>query len=270
MSRFAVIGDPVLHSKSPLMHVAAYRALGLAHTYEAIRATAAELPAIVDRLRQGDLGGVNVTVPHKVRILGLVDEVASSAASVGASNTLVRDEGGRITAHNTDVPALAAEISAFNIPHADLQSRAAIVLGTGGAGRAAVAALRDLLGVSRVIVRGRHAPLPLEGDADVDKDVGIVIQATSCGMTGADSGDVVARAVAWDALPPSAIAIDVVYAPPETPFLAAARARGLRHANGLGMLARQGALAFELWLGVPAPLAAMRSALGSTPEAQSP
>jgi shikimate dehydrogenase len=80
-------------------------------------------------------------------------------------------------------------------------------------------------------------------------------------MTGADAGEPVAAAVAWNALPGDALALDVIYAPPETPFLAAARARGLRTANGLGMLARQGALAFELWLGIPAPLNVMRAAL---------
>jgi shikimate dehydrogenase len=82
-------------------------------------------------------------------------------------------------------------------------------------------------------------------------------------MTGADPGDTLTDVVAWDALAPDAVALDVVYAPPETPFLTAARARGLRHANGLGMLARQGALAFELWLGIPAPLGVMRAALES-------
>jgi len=80
-------------------------------------------------------------------------------------------------------------------------------------------------------------------------------------MHGADPGDAAAGAVAWAALPHDAVALDVVYAPPDTPFLRAARARGLRAAGGLGMLARQGALAFEIWLGIPAPLEVMRAAL---------
>ena len=80
-------------------------------------------------------------------------------------------------------------------------------------------------------------------------------------MHGADPGESVACAVAWDALPDGAVALDVVYAPPDTPFLRAARARGLRVANGAGMLARQGALAFEIWLGTPAPLGVMRAVL---------
>jgi shikimate dehydrogenase len=84
-------------------------------------------------------------------------------------------------------------------------------------------------------------------------------------MTGADAGEAVAAVVAWDALPADAVALDVVYAPPETPFLRAARARGLAVANGFGMLARQGALALELWLGAPAPLEAMLAALELIP-----
>ncbi len=87
------------------------------------------------------------------------------------------------------------------------------------------------------------------------------MQATSCGMSGAADGSIVANAIHWESLPRSALAFDVVYAPRETPFLARARARDIRGENGLGMLARQGALAFELWLGVEAPLDVMRAAL---------
>jgi len=253
VSRFAVVGDPTAHSKSPKMHAVAYAALGLPHTYEAIRATERDLPAVIARLRAGDFAGLNVTVPHKVRVIDLVDDVASSAAAVSAANTLVRDAAGKITAHNTDVPALAAEIELL----APERSGAALVLGTGGASRAAVAALRDHLRMARVLVRGR----PLVSDPAVEREVSIIVQTTSCGMTGADSGEIAANAVAWDALPSSAVALDVVYAPTETPFLLAARKRGLRAANGLGMLARQGALAFELWLGRPAPFDEMLSAL---------
>jgi shikimate dehydrogenase len=111
-----------------------------------------------------------------------------------------------------------------------------------------------------VVVRARAlstwAPSPA-----VEAVTRAVVQATSAGMRGADPGEAAAAVVAWDALPSDAVALDVVYAPPDTPFLHAARARGLRCTNGLGMLARQGALAFELWLGVPAPLEAMLAAL---------
>jgi shikimate dehydrogenase len=176
---------------------------------------------------------------------------------VGAANTLVRREDGRIVAHNTDAPALVEELRALAGPD-DLRGKRALVLGSGGAARAARVAL-EALGAS-VAVRARSES-NLAPCADDEASTFAVVQATSAGMTGADPGDAVAAAVAWDALPAAAIALDVVYAPPETPFLRAARARGVRCSNGLGMLARQGAIAFELWLGVPAPLDVMRATL---------
>jgi shikimate dehydrogenase len=274
--RFAVVGDPVAHSKSPAMHAAAYRALGMPHAYEAIRATAEELPRIVERLRAGDLAGVNVTVPHKQRVLGLADDVDASARAVGAANTLVRTPDGRVVAHNTDVPALEQELRALGAR----EGGGAIVLGAGGAARAAAFALRRL-GASPIVVRARdevardamiasmRAALSLDERALRGEPLApsradaaaIVVQATSAGMHGASAGDVVADAIDWSALPEDAVALDVVYAPPDTPFLRCARARALRTANGFGMLARQGALAFELWLGVAPPLDVMLRAL---------
>ncbi len=258
--RFAVVGDPVAHSKSPLMHAAAYRQLGMPHVYEAVRVDAAGLPAAVQALRDGAWDGLNVTVPHKQRVLALVDEVDPSAAAAGAANTLVRSPAGRVVAHNTDAPALAAELEALAAP-ASLRGAQALVLGSGGASRAAVAAL-ERLGAAPVLVRARALGNWAASAAEESRTMAVV-QATSAGMTGADPGEVAAAAVAWDALPAGAVALDVVYAPPETPFLRSARERGLRCDNGLGMLARQGALAFSLWLGVPAPLEVMRAALGS-------
>jgi shikimate dehydrogenase len=127
-----------------------------------------------------------------------------------------------------------------------------------------VAALRSL-GATDVAVRARtpraEATQPWQPSPVHEAQCLAVVQATSAGMTGADPGDAVASVVAWEALPPDAVALDLVYSPPETPFLRAAAARGLRRANGLGMLARQGALAFALWLGVEAPLGVMQAAL---------
>jgi shikimate dehydrogenase len=262
--RFAVIGDPVAHSKSPAMHRAAFRALGMPHSYEARRVTTDELPGVVEELREGRYDGLNVTLPHKEAALALADHRA--AGDLRAANTLVRTRDGLVMAHNTDVPALAEELRLLAGERAPWPTRRALVLGSGGAALAAVAALRSL-GARDVAVRARArrasetqvwAPSP-----DSESRTLAVVQATSAGMLGADPGEVVADAVAWDALPVDAIALDVVYAPPETPFLVAARHRGLRCANGLGMLARQGALAFELWLGVAAPLEVMRAALES-------
>lgn len=260
--RFAVIGDPVAHSKSPVMHRAAFRALGLPHTYEAIRVTAEQLPGMVQALRDGTFAGLNVTVPHKTRVLEYVDEDRS--AGTGASNTLVRTDDGRVVAYNTDVAALDMELielasRAAGGPSATRMPQRALVLGSGGTARAAVLVLAHQ-GFKEVVVRARRAhggfeALPVgtwqrwEPSPASERETYAIVQATSAGMQGADPGEVVADAIAWQDLPDGAVALDVVYAPPETPFLRAARNRGLRATNGLGMLARQGAAAFERWLG---------------------
>jgi shikimate dehydrogenase len=260
VKRFAVLGDPVAHSKSPVMHAAAYRALGLDCTYEAIRATADDLAGLVGGLRDGRYDGFNVTIPHKARILEHVDRVDESTAAVGVANTLVRADDGTIVAHNTDVPALAVELGrlAPERTKEEWRGSTAIVLGGGGAARAAIAALRGLE-VGEIITRARRDGSLVPSSHD--RSAITIVQATSAGMQGADPGDPVAAAIAWSDLPPRAVALDVVYAPPVTPFLRAASAHRIRSANGLGMLARQGALAFELWLGVPAPFEAMLGAL---------
>jgi shikimate dehydrogenase len=287
--RFAVLGDPIAHSKSPAMHTAAYRALALPHSYDKILAKIEDLPRLVGALRDGTYAGFNVTVPHKKRILELVDVIDSTAAVVDAANTLVRAEDGRIHAFNTDTPALADELREL-APENGLKwgGRSALVLGTGGAARSAVVALAVDLGVSVVHVRGRslgdpeacgkaRADLealvrkggsntrivtgPLAPDRVVDGELSAVVQATSAGMTGADSGEELTHALDFSALGPRAVCLDVVYAPPSTPFLKVGEAHGLRCANGLGMLVRQGALAFELWLRVPAPYNAMLAAI---------
>jgi shikimate dehydrogenase len=279
--RFGVVGDPIAHSKSPAMHAAAFRAMGLAHSYEAVRATSEELPAIVQALREGEWDGLNVTIPHKRAALALADEVDPSAALVGAANTLVRGPRG-VVALNTDVPALAEELRAL-APDRDWRRANALVLGSGGAARAAIVALAVELGAARVAVRARRAgdafaaemrglvsragskttlaSEPLGPSRGTEASLAAVVQCTSAGMAGADPGDAIAAAVSWSHVPPGAVALDVVYAPPETPFLQAAEARGLRAANGLGMLARQGAIAQRHWLGLEPPLDAMLASL---------
>jgi shikimate dehydrogenase len=255
------------------MHAAAFRALGLPHTYEAIRAGAEDVPRFVAELRAGGFAGLNITVPHKRLALSLADEVDPSAQRSGSCNVLSTRDG-RVVAFDTDAAALAAEIEALGPARRDR----ALVLGAGGAARCAVVALAGL-GFAEVAVRARRAaeaiaiaseqgagtcvvlaetwgPIP-----SYEERTAIVVQATSAGMTGGESGGDVVQAVALAWLPPDTVAIDLVYAPPETLFLRAARAHGMRAVGGLGMLARQGARALELWLGRPAPLEAMRAAL---------
>jgi shikimate dehydrogenase len=276
--RFAVLGDPIAHSRSPAMHLAAYAALGLPHVYEALRVTADELEGVVDRLRANEFAGLNVTVPHKQRVLSLVDQVAPSARAVGAANTLVRSASGAVTAYNTDAPALAEELRGVAGPDMTWLGARGLVIGSGGAALAAVAALAEL-GASEITVRARSfdasdrreafmraaaVPVlaqPWRASSEDERTTRAVIQATSAGMTGGGPGEPIASVIDWGALADDAVAIDVVYSPRDTPFLGAARRRGLRCAGGLGMLARQGALAFEAWLDRPAPFEVMRAAL---------
>lgn len=288
---FGIVGDPVAHSRSPAMHGAAYASLDLPHVYEAIHVEAEGLPGVVQLLREGQLDGVNVTAPYKRKILECVDALDTTAEIVGAANTLVRAQDGQIVAHNTDMPALADELRrlAPKVRLADgwMEART-LVLGTGATARSAIVALACELSVAQVVIRGRRfddetardmfqaemgellagsgvvTTLRLEpwrGSPATDRSISAIVQATSAGMEGAEHGDALVEVVDWGSLPSTAVALDVVYAPPETPFLRAAALHRIRANNGLGMLARQGAIAFELWLGMPAPFEVMLAAL---------
>jgi shikimate dehydrogenase len=290
--RFAVIGDPVHHSASPRMHTAAYAALGMDCTYEAIHALASDLPRLIARLREGELAGLNVTLPHKRDVLDHVDVIDDSARSAGAANTLVRTPSGQIVAHNTDIPAIALELRELAEPLSQEEWRRAhaLVLGTGATARSAVIALGRYLSVAQITVRGRalgdsHVKAAFFGEiaelleqtgaptslsleafaprASTDRDVGAIVQATSLGMDGGGKGEIARDVVAWGATSPKTVALDVVYSKGVTPFLEAASAHGMKTADGRGMLARQGALAFELWFGRSAPLSVMRDALAA-------
>lgn len=287
--RFVLFGHPVGHSLSPAIHGAAYRALGLDHRYELYDAEdAAAFARGVAALRAGEIAGANVTVPWKREALRLADRRDPSAERVGAANVLVRASDGAIVAYNTDVPALAAELTAL---HA--RPDTVLVLGSGGAALAAVAAAlaanAKVVGVSarrwlRSIAPAdwAHAeefrrlgaellPWPAEASApelvELCRGVDVIVQATSAGMHGAEPGDTVARVVPWDVVPKGALAYDLVYNPAETEFLRAARSHGLSGSHGLGMLVGQAALAISLWLGVEpdrAPLlAAAQAALAA-------
>jgi shikimate dehydrogenase len=267
VTRFVLVGHPVSHSISPAIHRAAYVALSLPHRYELVDcADDARLRAVVDELRAGEIGGINVTVPHKLRVLELADRVEPAAADTGAANVLSLREGS-VVADNTDVLALEEEIVRLT---SDV--RAAIIVGSGGAALAAASACRRR-GVARTWVTARRfravspadrwpnaevfrrlgaelVPWPAGGPealAECAKTADLVVQATSAGMCGASAGEDVSAVLPWAAFRPSALAYDVVYTPAVTPFLDAARRSGLRVAGGLGMLVAQAARALELW-----------------------
>jgi shikimate dehydrogenase len=279
--RFVLLGHPVGHSLSPVIHHAAYDALGLPHRYELLDAPDLEaLGAACNELRAGTIAGANVTIPWKRDALRLADRADASAADVGAANVLVRTAAGEIVAYNTDVPALAREIG----EHALMRSRA-LVLGSGGAALAAVAAVVRA-GATEVGISARRFDARVARDtwpgatefrrlgatllawpgsgtdelATFAERAGVIVQATSAGMHGAGPGAEVTDVVPWSRLAPGTLAYDLVYNPAETEFLRAARAHGLPVLGGLGMLVGQAAFAFELWLGSAPPASAMRRA----------
>jgi shikimate dehydrogenase len=269
--RFALIGHPVSHSLSPLIHRAAYRELGISHEYELIDApTEADVGRAVAALRSGELAGVNVTIPWKRQAFAAADRRHPLAEQLGVVNVLGLVDG-QIVGHNTDALALETEFRRL------VQTSRAIVLGSGGATPAVVAACRAA-GVTEVWVTARRfqpytpesswpgaaeltrlgarlTAWPEAGDTakaafvELCSTAGLVVQCTSAGMQGADSGEPLAALVPWQTLPADALAYDLIYAPLETPFLRTAKQSGRRTMHGLHMLVGQAALSVEIWLG---------------------
>jgi shikimate dehydrogenase len=249
-----VLGHPVAHSRSPAMHNAAFAALGLEWRYVKLPVPPELLDETVRALPQSGYRGVNLTIPHKEAALALADEATDAARQIGAANTLIFDSG-RITADNTDAEGLIAALPE------DPGGMAALVLGAGGAGRAAAWALRragaDVSVWNRTAERGRavaedigveHVEAPVHAD--------LVINATAVGLRTDDALEDLP--LAW--IDPPAVAVELVYGEHETPFTAWAESGGAKLVGGLEVLVRQGALSFQIWTGVEAPLDVMRKA----------
>jgi len=271
--KFALIGHPVSHSLSPAIHRAAYRELGVSHEYELLDApTEADVDRVVLALKRGELGGVNVTIPWKRRAFAAADRRSALSERLQVANVLAPADG-EIVAHNTDALALEAEFRRL-LP---ASTPRAVVLGSGGATPAVVAACQAA-GVAEVFVTARRfepktpentwpgapelvrlgaRPVAWPGSSEAAKPrfeelcrgAGLVVQCTSAGMQGADSGEPIAALVPWSELAADALAYDLIYAPLETPFLRVAREAGRRTAHGLSMLVGQAALAIEIWIG---------------------
>jgi len=258
-----VIGDPVRHSLSPAIHNAAFAALGLDWVYVAFPVPRGRGGAAVAAVRDLGLAGINVTMPHKEDVAAACDDLTPDAAVLRSVNTVVSRPGGWMLGHSTDGPGFLAALAEEGIA---VDGRRSLVLGAGGAARAVVLAL-DGAG-AEVIVAARRpeaavAAAGLAGSAraialdEVDAVVSgadLVVNATPMGMAGE------APPLDTDRLGPAQAVVDLVYDPAETPLLAAARARGARTSNGLGMLVHQAARSFELWTAAEAPLAVMRQA----------
>ena len=270
-----LIGWPVAHSFSPAMHNAAAQALGLNWTYVPLPVKPENVATAVFSLSALGIRGVNVTVPHKQAVMPLLDEIEPGAQVIGAVNTIVVGENGRLSGHNTDWSGFLADLEAHDIA---IANRDCLLLGAGGSARAvayglaksgarvhvlarriaqAEALLADLraqlpaaqltshpLAELRQVAGQRHAPL--------------IINSTPLGMTPNEESS------PWPnnlPIPVDATVYDLVYNPGHTRLMQQAEAAGCRAYNGLGMLVQQGAQAFALWTGQQPDTAVMATAL---------
>jgi shikimate dehydrogenase len=279
-----LVGDPVAHSLSPAMHNAAFEALGMNWRYVAFRVDAAALPAALRGAAALGMAGLNVTVPHKEAAAQVVDTLDPLAGRVGAVNT-IRIQRSRLEGFNTDVPGV---LDALADAGRSAAGCAALVVGAGGAGRAAAVALAEA-GVRHLVIANRTRARAEGVAAAVRKacprcPVEVVDLAPEAVRRAAESADIVVQATAasddrvgdssaslpgrsWQgalaaAFRPGMVVLDVVYTPPRTGLLRAAAAAGAHAISGLVLLVYQGARSFEIWTDRPAPVEVMRRAVG--------
>jgi shikimate dehydrogenase len=258
-----VIGDPVRHSLSPVLHNCAYAELGLDWAYVAFEVPDGGTKDALDAMRTLGLAGLSVTMPHKTAAAHACDALTHEAEKLQSVNTVTAQPDGTLVGSSTDGQGfLRALADAGRHPH----EQTVLLLGAGGAARAVGFALgREGAGVvvcarradaaqpAAELAAGRAAPWDERND--LARRLDIIVNATPIGM-GANN-DV---PIAADAIRPGQIVVDLVYHPIETPLLAAARAAGAIAVDGLGMLVHQAALQVEYWTGHDAPVAAMRAA----------
>jgi shikimate dehydrogenase len=284
-----VVGYPVDHSLSPRIHKAALRDLGLKGEYDLypvppLPEGEQALDQLLDRVRQGDLSGLNVTIPHKQSVTSKLDALAAAAQAIGAVNTISRKQD-QLVGDNTDSPGFLADLNRLGWSVLKDDTLHALVLGAGGSARAVTYALaragwnvtvaarklraaQDLAGAIQFNVgktRPTGGPDPVSA-IHLDKpglnilapSPRLIINATPLGMHPYEDQCPWPLEVPF---PPAAAVYDLVYNPPETCLMKAAREAGLRASNGLGMLVEQAALSFTIWTGRTAPRDAMMAAV---------
>lgn len=268
MPQAYVIGHPVAHSRSPLLHGYWLKRLGLAGRYDKRDVAPQALPAFFDGMRAGQAAGCNVTVPHKEAALALVDEATPAARAIGAVNTVWR-EGDRLIGDNSDAYGFLANLD-DRAPGWERRCKRAIVLGAGGATRAVLYALLSRrLSVAlhnRTLERAQKLAdefgprVSVLATADLATGLSacdLLVNATALGMAGKPELD-----IDLAGLPPAALVHDIVYVPLKTRLLYIAEARGNPVVDGLGMLIHQAVPGFERWFGVrPVPDEAQRRLL---------
>jgi shikimate dehydrogenase len=271
--RVALLGKPLRRRHSQVMHDAAFAAAGIDAHYELHELEPEAVEAAVAQARGEEWLGLGVTAPYKRVVAGLVDEVEPDAATIGAVNNVVRTGDGRLVGFNSDAPGFQAGVElAMGRP---LSGAEIVVAGAGGAAHAVVFAClragarkvtvgnRTEASASALVQRfagvgsGSRSAVALADPAfeNALRSADLAVNATTVGMV--DPG----LTIQVDMLPEAATVFDLVYVPPETPLLRAARARGLRAANGSEMLIQQAVIAFERWTGVGGMADVMRAAV---------
>lgn len=252
-----VIGDPISHSRSPLIHGHWLKKLEIAGSYETVTVNTGDLASFVGALKSGQNGfvGGNVTIPHKETVFAQVDHVDDIARTIGAANTIWL-EGGQLMATNTDAYGFVANLDASS-PGWDACEKA-VVMGAGGASRAILYALKergitDIRLINRTLSRAESlaacfgpsiTPGGMQDLPAALKGAGLFVNTSSLGMDGAAAPD-----LDFSAMTKGALVTDIVYAPLKTPFLAKAEAQGIKIVDGLGMLLHQAVPGFAIWFG---------------------
>ncbi|HSG46289.1 MAG TPA: shikimate dehydrogenase [Longimicrobiales bacterium] len=268
---FALLGDPVKHSLSPLIQNAAAQAVGVDGVYVALRATQDELPGFVRGLSRAG-GGGNITLPLKEKAPSVLDAPLEAVRRTGACNTFWLQDG-KVVGDNTDVEGFRRAVATF-LGGGSAQGQRVLLLGAGGAARAVLVSLLDD-GADEVCVVNRSAERArsmarriggarvrvLDGPRDWhDQDFDLVVNATSLGLGLHDP-----LPLDLERLDRAGSVMDLVYGPVGTPFLRHAEGLGIRATDGKEMLVQQAAASFERWWDTPAPVDVMRTALASAP-----
>jgi len=271
---YALIGDPVDHSMSPVIQNAAFRSAGIDAVYVPFQVKRSALRSSIQGLRALGTRGFNVTAPHKVNVVRYLDKVESSAAEIGSVNTVV-SENGTFCGYNTDGPGALKALKEVGVSP---EGRSILIFGAGGASRAIAYTLAPHAGsiwlVNRTIVKAKQLAARLRKKFDVDVEYApllgkllrgfveradILVNASSMGTDGKADPPIKAG---W--LRADQCVFDIVYRPFQTKFLELAGQTGATTVAGLDMLINQGACCFELWTGRKAPILEMRHAIAQT------
>jgi len=274
-----VIGDPIEHTMSPIMHNAAFAQLGLDYVYLPFRVRPEALATAIKGMKALGIRGLNVTIPHKVAVIPFMDEVDPVGGKIGAINTIVNEDG-VLRGYNTDATGFLQSLRQRGI---DPGGKRVVVLGAGGAARAICFILAETGAELTILNRRQEFDWAVELARSISQEftkeisalelnrknlsraitgADILVNATSVGM----HHDVEATPVPADLLPPRITVFDAIYNPRQTRLLREAEQAGAETISGLDMLVWQGALAFEKWTGVEAPVAVMKQAAIKTLE----